>query len=139
MYSINVGSVYFTPAASTGGSRRAPARSKGLKQSLVYAMEQPPAQCNEKGETVSVTFQACAVLEQVHPDPQNRKGFRAAAAGLVVQIACGEEDIEVLPWLLQVLTGSAISGIKGLKAAARRIADHFGNEKHKIRPEELQD
>lgn len=76
------------------------------------------------------------MLEQVQPDSQNRRGFRAAAAGLVLQIAHREEPVEALPWLLRLLTGCGISGVKGLKDAAKRVAKNIGSEKYEQSPVE---
>lgn len=49
-------------------------------------------------------------------------GFRAAAAGLLLQIACGEAEVSVLPWLLQLLSSrEAFEGLAELRAACAAL------------------
>ncbi|OEH76434.1 tetratricopeptide repeat-containing protein 26 [Cyclospora cayetanensis] len=75
-------------------------------------------------------LEAFAVLEQVQPNHETHRGFCAAAAGLILQIACGQQTVEAIPWLLQLLNSSQGSSVTDLKAAAQRVALHFEKQQH---------
>ncbi|XP_026194223.1 intraflagellar transport protein 56 [Cyclospora cayetanensis] len=75
-------------------------------------------------------LEAFAVLEQVQPNHETHRGFCAAAAGLILQIACGQQTVEAIPWLLQLLNSSQGSSVTDLKAAAQRVALDFEKQQH---------
>ncbi|CDJ57419.1 hypothetical protein, conserved [Eimeria maxima] len=74
-------------------------------------------------------LEAFSIVLQLEPTENSEKGFRAAASGLVLHIACGKENGDTLPWLLQLLRSVGDPQLDEVRAAAEHLMLHFAEQK----------